>query len=348
VILTLNRPHAIAVDDYIGIREIANLQGFFKISAVTNTTITITVNADIDDPEIDTSTTANLQLLTASRFFDYSNIDQQSAALLKNKSLVFVDNNNNDQWEVIEKNKTYSAKNIDGAGISNPLGLGTKVIYDNTNKHTIVAIPQSGFVNVYVETETGLSLKQIIAPPVGFFETALGSFGEKMAVSPDGKYLVIGAPAASGVTSRYRGEWAVDVFYAQDDIVVYGGRLYRALNANTAATDGSSEIAINSDDWILHTTVIPAQTTAGNFGYYQQGMVAVYEFVSGRYVNVTAFVSPRPADNEKFGSEIVIGVNGSEYYLAVSAVGSYNNTGRVYLIKRTGTEWTHKIGRAVV
>ena len=341
VILTLNRPHAIAVDDYIGIREIANLQGFFKITAVTNTTITITVNADIDDPEIDTSTTANLQLLTPSRFFDYSSIDQRSAALLKNKSLVFVDNNSNDQWEVIEKNKTYSAKNIDGAGISNPLGLGTKVVYDNVNKHTIVAIPQSGFVNVYMENSTGLTLKQIIAPPVGFFEIALGSFGEKMAVSPDGKYLVIGAPAASGVTSRFRGPWAVDVFYAQEDIVLYGGRLYRALNANTASGDGSSEIAVNSDDWILHTTVIPAQTSAGDFGYYQQGMVAIYEFVNGRYINVTTFVSPRPADNEKFGSEIVIGITGSEYYLAVSAVGSYNNTGRVYLIKYTGTEWIH-------
>ena len=341
VILTLNRPHVISVDDYIGIREIANLQGFFKISAVTNTTITITVNADIDDPEIDISTTANLQLLTSSRFFDYSSIDQQSAALLKNKSLVFVDNNSNDQWEVVEKNKIYSAKTVDGAGISNPLGVGTKVIYDNVNKHTIVAMPQSGFVNVYVENSTGLTLKQIIAPPVGFFETALGSFGEKMAVSPDGKYLVIGAPTASGVTSRFRGAWAVDVFYAQDDIVLYGGRLYRALNANTAVVDGSSEIAVNSDDWVPHTTIIPAQTSAGDFGYYQQGMVAIYEFVSGRYINVTAFVSPRPADNEKFGSEIVIGVNGSEYYLAVSAVGSYNNTGRVYLIKYTGTEWTH-------
>ena len=338
VTLTLNRPHAVAVDDFIGIREIANLKGFFKVSSVTNTTVTVTVNPDIADPEIDISTTANLQLLTVARFFDYSDVDQQAAALLKNKSLVFVDNNGNDQWEVVEKNKIYSAKSVDNVGL---LGAGTKVIYDNVNRHTIVAIPNSGFVNVYVEDGTGLVLKQIIAPPVGFYEAALGSFGEKMAVSPDGRYLVIGAPTASGVTNRYRGEWAVDAFYAQDDIVLYGGRLYRALNANTAAVDGSSEIAINSDDWLPHTTVIPAQTSAGNSGYYQQGMVAIYEFVSGRYTNVTAFVSPRPTDNEKFGSEIVIGVNGSEYYLAVSAVGSYNNTGRVYLIKHTGTEWIH-------
>ena len=344
VTLTLNRPHSVVVDDYVGFREILNLTGFFKVSAVTNTTITVVVSADISDPEIDSSTTVNIQLLTSARFADYAAVDQHPVALLKNKSLVFVDNNGNDQWEVVQKNKLYSAKTIADFGTSAPLLTGSKVVYDNINKHVISSMPGSGFVNVYVETDTGLSLKQIIAPPIGFYDIALGSFGEKMAVSPDGKYLVISAPTASGVVNRFMGEWQTEVAYEQDDIVLYGGRLYRALNANgnfVGMGDGSTQIAINSDDWVPHTTVIPAETSARNSGYYQQGMVAVYEFISGRYINITAFVSPRPTDNEKFGSEITIGVNGTEYYLAVSAIGSYSNTGRVYLIKYTGTEWTH-------
>jgi hypothetical protein len=344
VTLTLNRPHAVVVDDYIGFREIINLSGFFKVSAVTNTTITVVVNADISDPELDSSTTVNIQLLTPARFADYAAVDQHPAALLKNNSVVFVDNNGDDQWEVVQKNKLYTAKTITDFGTSAPLLAGSKVVYDNINKHVISSMPGSGFVNVYVEADTGLSLKQIIAPPIGFYDIALGSFGEKMAVSPDGKYLVIGAPTASGVVNRFMGEWETEVAYEQNDIVLYGGRLYRALNANgnfVGLGDGSTQIAINSDDWVQHTTVIPAETSARNPGYYQQGMVAVYEFVSGRYINTTAFVSPRPTDNEKFGSEITIGVNGTEYYLAVSAIGSYNNTGRVYLIKYTGTEWTH-------
>jgi hypothetical protein len=344
VTLTLNRPHAVAVDDYVGFREIVNLSGFFKVSAITNTTITVVVNADVADPELDSSTTVNIQLLTTARFADYAAVDQHPAALLKNKSLVFVDNNGADRWEVVQKNKLYTAKSIADFGTSAPLLTGSKVVYDNINKHVISSMPGSGFVNVYVETDTGLSLKQIIAPPIGFYDIALGSFGEKMAVSPDGKYLVVGAPTASGVINRYMGEWQIEAAYEQDDIVLYGGRLYRALNANgnfIGDGDGSTQIAINSDDWVQHTTIIPAETSARNPGYYQQGMVAVYEFISGRYINVTAFVSPRPTDNEKFGSEITIGANGSEYYLAVSAIGSYNNTGRVYLIKYTGTEWVH-------
>jgi hypothetical protein len=90
-------------------------------------------------------------------------------------------------------------------------------------------------------------LKQIIAPPIGFYDIALGSFGEKMAVSPDGRYLVIGAPTASGVTNRFMGDWQTEFAYELNDIVLYAGRLYRALNANAnfaGLGDGSTQIAI--------------------------------------------------------------------------------------------------------
>lgn len=339
--ITVNRPHSVLVDDYIGIREIENLTGFFKVSEVTNTTITLAVSADISDPVIDTSTTINLQLLTTARYSNYAAIDQHAAALLKNKSKVFIDNNGTDKWEVVEKNKLYSGITVTDFGTSVALQAGSKVIYDNNLKHIFMSIPGSGLVNLYIESEQGWVLKQIISPPVGFYNATLGSFGEKMAVSPDGQYLIVGAPTASGVTNRFMGEWAADAFYEQDDIVLYGGRLYRALNANTVVGDGSTQVAINTDDWEPHVTVIPVSTSGRNSGYYEQGMVAIYKFVSGRFINTTAFVSPRPTDNEKFGSEICIGVNGSEYYLAVSAIGSYNNTGRVYLIKYNGTDWVH-------
>jgi hypothetical protein len=42
-----------------------------------------------------------------------------------------------------------------------------------------------------------------------------------------------------------------------------------------------------------------------------------------------------------FGSEVVIGQSGSQYYMAVSAIGSLDNRGRVYLYLYDGTEWKH-------
>lgn len=338
--ITFNRPHQFETDQYVGFREITNLIGFFKIIEVSNTTISIEVSADIQDPEIDSSTLVNPQILTECRFIDYESLNESIAALYKNGSRIFVDNNGDNLWEVVEKNKQYSAKLISDYGTTEPVNAGEKVIYDNNNKHIISSIPGSGLVMVYAEGSTGLVLKQIISPPTGFYDNALGSFGSKMAISPDGKYLVVCAPEASGVKSNYRGEWATDAYYEQDDIVLYAGRLWKAKNANTVVGDGSSALAVNTDDWEL-TTTVPALTSGSSEGYYQQGMTAIYEYVNGRYDVSAAFVSPRPTDNEKFGSEVTLSVDGSSYYLAVSAIGSYNNTGRVYLYKFDGTTWNH-------
>ena len=341
VTITFNRPHVIEVEQYVGFKDIFNLVGFFKVIEVTNTTISVEVVADILDPVIDSSTSINPQLLTDCRFANYQDLVPGLAALYKNNSKIFLDNNGDNLWEVVEKIKQYSSKSASDYGVSSPINQGKKVIYDNVNKHIISSIPGSGIVIIYAESSTGLVLKQIISPPTGFYNSALGSFGNKMAVSPDGKYLIIGASEASGVTSNYMEEWAADKFYEQDDIVLYGGRLWKAKNSNTVVGDGSTTLAVNTDDWEL-ATFIPTQTSGKNPGYYQQGMVAVYEYVAGRYQATTSFVSPRPMANENFGSEITIGHDNETYYLAVSATGSWNNTGRVYLYTFDGTSWKHQ------
>jgi len=340
VVLTFNRPHAFLVETYVGFRNIINLQGFFKIVSVTNTTISIEVDADIRDPELDESTIVNPIILTNSRFDDYQILNRGTSALLLNSSRLFIDNNGDDRWEVIEKQKQYTANAITDYATTSPVNAGKKVIYDTVNKQLIVSIPGSGIVTVYAESSEGLVLKQIVSPPTGFFSTALGSFGNAMSLSPDGKMLIIGADEASGVASAFRGPWGTDQLYQPDEIVIYGGRLYRAKNANTVVGDGSSELAVNTDDWEL-ATIIPALESGVTTGLYQQGMIAIYTYANGRFSNTTTFVSPRPADNEKFGSEITVSVTGRSYYMAVSATGAYNNTGRVYLFKFDGTAWRH-------
>jgi hypothetical protein len=336
--VTLNRPHSLNINDYVGFRQILNLIGFYKITAVTNNSITVEVSSEAGDPELGSN--PYLQLLTDCRVENYQNIDQRESALYKNKSRIFIDNNGDNLWEVIEKNKQYSSKSPTDYGTPSRLNAGSKVVYDNSNKHIISSIPNSGIVTVHVESGTELLLKQIISPPTGFFNSSLGSFGTSITLSPDLKYLIIGSPLASGVKTNYQEEWKSNFAYQQDDIVLYGGRLWKAKNPNTTIGDESTTLAVNTDDWEV-ATLIPALSDGRDSGRYQQGMIAVYEYVNGRYQNIAAFVSPRPTENEKFGSEITIGTNGTEYYMAVSAVGSYNSTGRVYLFKHDGRSWSH-------
>jgi hypothetical protein len=338
--LTVNRPHELLIDEYVGFREIPGLTGFYKIINVSIKTITVEVDSEIPDPVLDESTLANLQLLSNSRVASYSEIDQESAALYKNKSRIFVDNNGDSIWEVVEKNKQYLAKSLLDYGTVTPLNAGTAVVYDNTNKQIFSSIPASALVTIYAEGSTNLVLKQIISPPNGYYSSVLGSFGKSIAVSADGMYLIVGSPEASGVRSVYRGDWSTGIVYRQDDIVLYESRLWKAKNTNVVEIDGSSTAAVNTDDWELATS-IPAIESGASEGYYQQGMISIYKYRNGRFEFTNSFVSPRPADNEKFGSNISISFDGTNYIMAVSATGAFNNTGRVYLYKFDGTSWTH-------
>lgn len=337
VTLTLNRSHNFSVEDYVGIRTIENLTGFFKIIETTNLTIVLEIPSTSQDPDGDVSSNIKLQILTPCRFSDYQAKDEQSAALLSRGSRLFIDNNGENLWEVVEKQKQYTSKKIEEYGIASPIRAGKKVIYDNNLKHVIASIPESDYVMVYSENTNGLVLKQILNAPENFIPRLMKSFGEKMATSPDGKYLVIGSPLATDIPSDYRGEWDSTGFYSVNDVVLYQGRLWRAKNSNFA--DGSTVVAVNTDDWELISDSISAYNDARGQGYYQQGLVTVYQYSNGKYEVQSSFVSPRPTDNEKFGSEISLGFDNGVYYLAISAVGAYNNTGRVYLYSNNGSGW---------
>ncbi len=337
--ITFNQPHKLSQDDIFGIRSLENLTGFHKVASVdSNISISVTVDVALSVPELDISSLISVNLLTVCRFTDYQALEPNDAALLKDNSKIFVDNNGNDQWEVVTKQPQFTSKNITDYGISSPLKTGSKVLYDNVNKHIIVSIPGSGYVMIYVEDGTLLRLKQTIAAPVGYSNVVSGSFGDSMTISPDSKYLIIGSPMASGVPSTYKGEWDANALYAIGDVVVYGGRLYKALNAVIA--DGSTEVNVNSADWEL-TSIIETFEGAGGNQFYQQGMISVYEFTGGRYTLAKNLVSARPNDNEYFSTDIKIGFDSGVYYLAVSAPGAANNTGRVYLYTYDGVEWKH-------
>ncbi len=337
--ITFNRPHLFDVNDIFGIRNLENLTGFFKVASVESAiSITLTVATTAETPVTDDSSLISINLLTECRVSDYPSLDRSTAALLKNGSRLFVDNNGSDKWEVIEKTNQFISKEITNYGVTSPLKTGSKVLYDNVNKHMITSIPGSGYIMVYVEGSDGLLLKQIISAPIDYTDAVLGTFGESMTISPDSRFLIVGSPLASGVPSTYRGPWDPGVSYGINDVVLYGGVLYKALNPS--GPDLSTEVAVNSEDWEV-TSLIESYSGAQGDQYYQQGMVSVYEWSGGKYTLHKNIVSARPTDQEYFGSEVKIGFEKNHYYLAVSAPGALNNTGRVYLYTYNGTEWSH-------
>jgi len=337
VTVTVSRPHNFVVGDYIGIKDVINLTGFFKITAVDVRTITVTVSVDAQDPEYDISSITPIYILTESRYSSYQDINPGSMALLKDNSKIWIDNNSNDLWEIINKNNQYTDLAINEYGITTPLYAGTKVLYDDNLKQVISSIPGSGYVMCYVEGPTGLVLKQIVPPPSGIENSVRGSFGEKMAITPDSRFLIVASPGANNVPSDFVGEFDNTKDYLVDDVVLYQGKLWKAVKDVRA--DGSTA-DFDTADWTIAIN-IPATPVGSGIGSAAQGMISIYEYVNQQWTISESFVSPRPANAENFGSEVCIGQSGSKYYMAVSATGSLDKRGRVYLYVYEAGDWKH-------
>jgi hypothetical protein len=345
--LTLSQLHNFKVDDVVGLKYINNLTGFFKITAVTNKTITV-VTTSTDEPEIADSTSATVGILTVARKTSYQEVDPQQASLLNLSAKLWIDNNDVDKWEVIEKTKQYKTYELSEYGITTPLGTGTSVVYIDNLKQIATGIPGSGYVMIYTTKTSGevIGLKQIIAPPDGFETAVAGSFGKVLAVSPDYKWLAVGSPNANGVKSAYQGELYQYRSYLAGEIVLYQGKLWEAID-NIKLGDGSS-INFNSQEW-KPATIVNANPSARGDGFTDQGMISLYKYVQGQWEIAYSFVSPRQSSYEEFGSAITIGVSGTKYYMAVSAPGSLcdprvgpnTGKGRIYLYQFDGTTWSH-------
>lgn len=335
--VTLNRKHKFSVGDIVGIKDIENLTGFFKISKITTNSFSV----QIDDPKAEIGfnpkvISYNLYILSQARFVNYQGIDQRYAALLKDGSKLWVDDgySDSDKWQVVQKKIQFKEKVIKDYMVTDPRGIGSSVVYGDSIKQSMFGMPGSGYVLSASEFSDRLEVRQIVVPAAGYNQYVNHSFGEALAISPDDKWLAVGSPRASGVRSRYKGNFEPNENYRFGDIVHYQGKLWESVLSQNG--DGST-INIYSDSWK------PADIILGNSlgvpGPTNQGMISMYKWAGNQWNVSDIILSPRMSPDELFGSKISIAVSGSKYYMSVSALGALNSTGRVYLFVYENNRW---------
>lgn len=339
--LSLNRSPQIEINDVIGIKDIENLTGFFKVITIINNLIDIKVEKTQKSIDFEGSTISyNLYFFTEARFRRFSDIDTGSAALLRAGSKLWIDDaySDQDRWQVIEKIKRYSSLEVNDYLISQPRGIAAAVEYNSAIKQSFFSIRQSGYVAAAVVFRDSLLIKQLIPPAADYELYVNNSFGEAIAASPDGKWLAVSAPSASGVPSRYKGLFDPTDIYQTGDIVLSKGRLWES----TATYGGDSAafyIDIDSENW-KPATVVNAVASGLNLGPINQGMVFLYHWNGGQWNAEDVLLSPRIDNDELFGSKIKLARAGSRYFLFVSAVGSINLLGRVYIFVYENNKWS--------
>jgi hypothetical protein len=341
--LILNRVHTYKVGDYVGIKNIPELTGFFRITSTTVNTIVIA--ADLEEaPDVDISTVNPIFEFTECKFENYADLDARQTGKLKSQSRLWIERNSNDKWEVVEKTSQYSVNQLTEYGITTPRDTGYRVAYADKLKQVITSMPGSNFVIAYKDTTSGLVLQNIIAPPSNVSAAMNHSFGKGLTLSTDERWLIVGAPEASGIRSQYIGDFEVNTTYFIGDIVSYGGNLWEAVedipNISISTADDGSTINFNSKDW-KPATLIEASSSRRGTGYFKQGCILIYEWADRQWNFKTTIVSPGADIEELFGHDIAISKNGNEYVMAVSAPGAFENRGRVYLYKYNGVNWSH-------
>jgi hypothetical protein len=109
------------------------------------------------------------------------------------------------------------------------LGYGESLSADDLGNTVVVGAPNAdeGKVFVYTKQNGTLTLAQTLEP-VEDFSFGKSGYGQTVALSPDAKYLVVGAPEASRVKSAYKDNFDVTSDYLRSSIVQYNENLFRA------------------------------------------------------------------------------------------------------------------------
>ena len=318
--------HDYEVGDYIGITDVENLIGIFEVESRGQFTVQITA-PDRNEVDTDISSFVFPIKFIKARHSTYDDILDEDMALLTPGARVWVDENKNGQWEVVEKDTVYSSKSIEEYGITTPLKTGTAVAYAPLSRQIISSMPDSNSVGIFLETANGIASRQTLLAPSSIEGALRNSFGTALAISPDEQWLAVGCPLATDIRTGYRGVYDYTQTYRTDEIVVHDGRLWKALRSVTA---DSSTIDVYSEDWEIVKSISPS-SGSGVPGFNDQGVILLYRYQNSQWNLEETIVSPRPQEYEQFGYSLALATpSNGNWRLFVGAPGSVDK-GRVYI-----------------
>jgi hypothetical protein len=344
-----DRPIPLEDGDFIGLNNISPEINGFWVATNVNPNREVLTDSTINHPSVEIVTdnsistdaidledsTLGIVTILCERRLDNPeqiNLITKEYDLTDNKK-VWVDNIGDGNFGVYTSNIIRSFSETVNNPESSSRKFGDAIAVSGNNTTMAVGTPDKDNGKVYVYTRSSeaqnFTLKQTLEPLATHHDG--GEFGDSVAISKDGQYLYVGAPTASNVLSRYKGQLDPVQPYLAGDIVSSKGTLWRAKNNITVE---SSTIDLESKDWEL-VNIIPTDTEGTSLGYANQGVVYIYRrLVDQSFALVQIICSSQPAADEKFGIAVkVTSPADFEYNLFVRAVG---NNGRLYLIYNEG------------
>jgi hypothetical protein len=227
--LILDKWADFSAGDIIGIYNIEDLEGFYKVAKVTLNRVTIDLGDAVLQEDV-VNANGVITTFISNRVTDLNDANRYAENKVAPNELIWVDNLEDEKWAVIRAESSYNLNTelvnpLPGVG----LGYGSSLSADDTGTTVVIGAPDAdaGKVFVYTAQEDGLTLTQTLEP-LEDFSVGQSQYGASLALSPDARYLVVGAPEASRVKSAYKDNFDVSTDYLRTSIVQYNESLYRA------------------------------------------------------------------------------------------------------------------------
>ena len=234
--IKINTQARYSKDDLVGVLDVAGAEKFFKVKAVSLAEIICYENGTTEDVELaDGFITKFISARVATMAEANTRIINSE---LQHGEIIWVDDDDNNKWSVLQNKPTYSSHQFISNLVTGEGHEFGKVIATN-DRNTILVASSSEQEKVYVFNRVADNVdyyhRQTIDAPNGLY-TGPGKFGSSVALSDDGNHLVISAPNASNVKTKFKGDFDGGSAYIAGNLVKYLETFWEAQFPISAAT----------------------------------------------------------------------------------------------------------------
>ena len=241
--LILDKISNFAPGDYIGIRNAVDLDGFYEVVESNLNRVTVDLGENVLTTE-ELGLSGVVSTLISNRVAKLSDANKYAQTDLSQDELIWVDSVDNDnRWNVLKASTAYNFDE-DIYNPNNSPSFGDSIATNDGNTFIAVGSPDDneGKVHLYKREQDGstvygtLQYHQTLEPIAGF-DNGASRFGDSVTMSPDGKYIVVGAPEATYVKSAFKDNFDFATDYKLGAIVQYNGGLYKSRRRVFGRTD---------------------------------------------------------------------------------------------------------------
>jgi len=251
----LNKAHSFKVGDIIGVSNTSTANdAFYIIETVRPTQIDVFASANQSIEALE-EVDGYISKLRSVKFDTVKNANYVMEDRVANQQKIWIDGTTKD-WLVAERTDAF----LDADHYNNPANYDPSSTYEFGSEMTVnsantrIAIADHSANNnkgkVYTY-QRGSNLRNFLYESELDLDTALypmdddHRFGASVAMSPDGKFIIVGSSTASGVASSYKGDYSKTSAYSENDIVKFNENYWKSIRT---ITPESSSVAFSTFD----------------------------------------------------------------------------------------------------